>query len=157
MPIAGESNVPSPSFTLTLLISQYVEVQFFSVSALLAKKVPNMFWNERSGVVSSWSLAAFFAIQASQTLFSTAIIATTLGSAAAFAIATALSSFFDSFLPAAFAGEGGFLGSRIGSWPWNTARQVSSARIQTVAARIGLGSFIGLPSGPVQLPSNVPR
>src|SRR5580704_9731751 len=115
-----------------------------------------MFWNERSGVVSSWSFAASFAIQASQTLFSTAIIATVLGSAA-FAIATALSSFFDSFSPAAFAGEGGFLGSRIGSWPWNAARQVSSARIQTVAARIGLGSFIGLPSGPVQLPSNVPR
>jgi len=63
----------------------------------------------------SWSFAVSFAIQASQTLFSTAIIAAVLGSGATLTFATALSSFFDTFSPAAFAGEGGFLGSRIGS------------------------------------------
>src|SRR5258705_7604639 len=115
-----------------------------------------MFWNERSAVVSSSSFLASFAFQASQTLLSTAIMAAVLGSAAIFALGTALSSFFVSFLPSAFVGRGGFLASKIGSWPWNAARHVPPARIQKVAARIGLG-ILNLPSGPVQLPSNVPR
>src|ERR1700719_180906 len=60
---------------------------------------------------------------------------------------TALSSCFVSFLPSAFVGRGGFLASKIGSWPWYAARHVPPARIQTVAARIGLG-ILNLPSGP---------
>jgi hypothetical protein len=37
MPTFGDSNVPAPSATLTPLMSQYADVQFFRVSALLAK------------------------------------------------------------------------------------------------------------------------
>src|SRR5580704_14842023 len=152
MPTVGESNVPTPSVTLTLLMSHRAEVQSFIVSALLAKYVPNMFWNERSFVVRSSSFAASFVFQASQTLFSIAIIAAVLGSAAGFVGALSFVGF--SWLPA-FAG-GRFLGSKIRFWPWNTARHVSPVRTQTVAARIGLGTFIDFPSGAVQLPSNVP-
>src|SRR6266852_4475407 len=102
MPTVGESNVPTPSVTLTLLMSHLAEVQSFIVSALLAKYVPNMFWNERSLVVRSSSFAASFAFQASQTLFSIAIIAAVLGSAAGFVGALSFVGF--SLLPPAFAG-----------------------------------------------------
>src|SRR5438477_8761267 len=119
MPTVGESNVPTPSVTLTLLMSHLVEVQSFIVSALLAKYVPNMFWNERSFVVRSSRFAASFAFQASQTLFSIAIIAAVLGSAAGFVGALSFVGF--SLLPPAFAG-GRFLGSKIRFSPWNAAR-----------------------------------
>src|SRR5690242_18872905 len=115
-----------------------------------------MFWNERSAVVSSSSFLASFPFQASQTLRSAAIMALVLGSVEIFALGTALASFLDSFLLSALAGRGGFLGSKIGSWPWNAARHLPPARIHIVAARIGLGIF-NSPSGPMQLPSNVPR
>src|SRR5580765_8704207 len=102
MPTVGESNVPTPSVTLTLLMSHLFEVQSFIVSALLAKYVPNMFWNERSFVVRSSSFAASFAFQASQTLFSIAIIAAVLGSAAGFVGALSFVGSF-SLLPPGFA------------------------------------------------------
>src|SRR5436190_1388193 len=83
--------------------------------------------------------------------------------AAAFELAAVLSSFFgSSFLGfLGFSGEavgaafGGFFGSKIKFSPWKTACHLSPLRTQMLAERIGLGTFIGLPSGPSHVPSQV--
>src|SRR6266849_5102877 len=103
--------------------------------------------NERLLAVRSSSFLASFAFQASHTDFSTATKASVFGS----------SAFSAGSAAGAGRASGEFFGSMIGFSPWKAACHLSPLRTQTVAARVGLGIFIDLPSGPVHVPSQVLR
>src|SRR6266704_5413254 len=124
-----------------------------------------MFTNETSFAIRSSSLLASCAFHASHNASSTLTRASVLASGVAlagaevlegvFELAAVLSSFFRSSFLGGAAGATGFFGSTIKFSPWKTASHLSPLRTQMLAERIGLGAFIGLPSGPLHAPSQV--
>src|SRR6266481_9592472 len=127
--------------------------------------VPNIFTKETSLAIRSSSFLASCAFHASQTASSTLTRASVLASGVAlagaavleavFELAAVLSSFFGSSFLGGAAGAAGFVGSTIKFSPWKTASHLSPLRTQMLAERIGLGTFIGWPSGPLHVPSQV--
>src|SRR6267143_3978996 len=127
-----------------------------------------MFTNETSLAIRASSFLASCSFHASHSASSTLTRASVLASRVAlagaallegvFELAAVLSSFFGStllgFLGGA-AGAAGFFGSTIRFSPWKTACHLSPLRTQMLAERIGLGTVIGLPSGPLHVPSQV--
>src|SRR6266581_8332536 len=129
--------------------------------------MPNIFTNDTSFAIRSSSFLASCSFHASHIASSTLTRASVLASGVALAGAAVLEAVFElaavlsSFFGASFVGGaagaafGGFLGSTIKFSPWKTACHLSPLRTQMLAERIGLGAFIGWPSGPLHVPSQV--
>jgi len=105
--------------------------QFFSVVRLVSK-ISAVYVLERKVCCRQFLrvfLASFVFPGFPRRSFSTAIMAAALGSAAIFTLGTALVVLLRFFLscPRPLWAEGGFLASKIGSWPWNAARHVPPA------------------------------
>src|ERR1035437_2195720 len=134
-----------PSVTPTLLISHLGSVQALMVDALSAVALPNSSTNVMSFVVTSSSFFASRAFHSSHPLFSIAIRASVIGSAAGFD--SVVFAGFDSevfvsagFLSGAFAGGGAF-GSTIAVSEWYAPNHLSPLRTKTLAALTGLATF----------------
>src|SRR6185295_4113783 len=124
-----------------------------------------MFTNETFFAIRSSSFLASCAFHASHNASSTLTSAFVLASGVAEGAAleavfelAAASLFSGGFLASGFGGfaDGGrFFGSMIKFSPWKTACHLSPLRIQMLAERIGLGTFIDLPSGSLHVPSQL--